>query len=56
MSVLRVVVVALATLFLFAGFAAAGNEDHPDYPDNYDHHKIWGPKCHDNEWEWVCIL
>lgn len=53
---LRVVVVALATLFLFAGFAAAGKEDHPEYPDSYDHHKIWGPKCHDEKWGWVCIL
>src|ERR1700679_2831380 len=57
MSLLRVVVVALATLFLFAGFAAAGKDDYPDHPDDYDHHpKIWGPKCHDKKWEWVFIL
>ena len=60
MSLLRVVVVALATLFLFAGFAAAGKEDHPDHPDDHDdhdhHHKISAPKCHDDKWKWVCIL
>lgn len=57
MSLLRAVVVVFATLSLFAGFAAAlpGKEDHPDYPD--DHHpKIWGPKCYDDKWKWVCIL
>jgi len=39
MSLLRVVAMALATLFLFvAGFAAAGEEIHPDH--DHHHHKI----------------
>jgi hypothetical protein len=60
MSLLRVVVIALASLFLFAGFAVAGKEEHPDDKDHKDHkdhhHKIYAPKCHDDKWKWVCIL
>ena len=57
MSLLRLVVVAFATVFLFAGFAAAGKDDHPHGYDDDDYHpKIWGPKCYDKKWEWVCIL
>ena len=59
MSLLRVVVIALASLFIFAGFAAAGKEEHPDHKDkdHKDHHrKIYAPKCHDDKWKWVSIL
>lgn len=41
MSLLRVVIIALATLFLFAGFAVAGKDDHP--PSHHYHHKINAP-------------
>ena len=49
MSLLRVVAIALASLILFAGFAVAGKEEHPD-------HKIYAPKCLDDKWKWVSIL
>ena len=63
MSLLRVVVIALASLFLFSGFAVASGEDPPDPEDDkdhdvhhHDHSKIHAPKCSDKKWKWVCIL
>lgn len=54
MSLLRLVVIALASLFLFAGFAVAGKDEHPHHKDKgYKHHKIFAPKCHDGKWKWT---
>lgn len=58
MSLLRVVVIALATLFLFAGPVISGKDGHGhdgyddyDYDDD-DYCRIWGPRCCDDKWKW----
>ncbi len=68
MSLLRLVVIGLASLFLFASFAAADKDYYPDHDDDEDkdryedkdhddyHHRIRAPKCCDKKWDWVCIF
>jgi hypothetical protein len=53
MSLLRLVI-APASLFLSAGFAVAGKEDHKDHDGH--HREIYALTCHDEKWKLVYIM